>query len=208
MTISISEWSELQKQLTDPTTRRLSPARIDALTEEQRSAVVNLLIQLKQDVIVQFVTSWSSYAKLTAMGYESGWKSPFYDYYILPTNQLGYKQGRQATVPAMPVQTPAPASEPASKTAIRKKKQSRIDTDNPPAHRQQSIDTVMSQIRTLRTEQQMTQLELGEAIGMSKQHVTSHETGRFNPTLGTLADFAHALGYEITGLKLRKLKKA
>jgi transcriptional regulator with XRE-family HTH domain len=49
-------------------------------------------------------------------------------------------------------------------------------------------------LRQARTQQRLTQAELGNRLGVSSAYVQKIEAGRANPTLGQLANVARALG--------------
>lgn len=63
-------------------------------------------------------------------------------------------------------------------------------------------ETVVSQLRTLRKEQGMTQEHLAELVGTKKSNISRLESGRYNPSLDFLIKVADGLGKQIT-VKIR-----
>lgn len=63
-------------------------------------------------------------------------------------------------------------------------------------------ETVVSQLRTLRKEQGMTQEHLAELVGTKKSNISRLESGRYNPSLDFLIKVADSLGKQIT-VKIR-----
>ena len=63
-------------------------------------------------------------------------------------------------------------------------------------------ETVVSQLRTLRKEQGMTQEHLAELVGTKKSNISRLESGRYNPSLDFLIKVADGLGKKIT-VKIR-----
>lgn len=63
-------------------------------------------------------------------------------------------------------------------------------------------ETVVSQLRTLRKEQGMTQEHLAELVGTEKSNISRLESGRYNPSLDFLIKVADGLGKQIT-VKIR-----
>ncbi len=59
-------------------------------------------------------------------------------------------------------------------------------------------ETVVSQLRTLRKEQGMTQEHLAELVGTKKSNISRLESGRYNPSLDFLIRVADGLGKQIT----------
>ncbi len=63
-------------------------------------------------------------------------------------------------------------------------------------------EAVVSQLRTLRKEQGMTQEHLAEIVGTKKSNISRLESGRYNPSLDFLIKVADGLGKQIT-VKIR-----
>lgn len=63
-------------------------------------------------------------------------------------------------------------------------------------------ETVVSQLRTLRKDQGMTQEHLAELVGTKKSNISRLESGRYNPSLDFLIKVADGLGKQIT-VKIR-----
>jgi DNA-binding XRE family transcriptional regulator len=63
-------------------------------------------------------------------------------------------------------------------------------------------DAVVSQLKTLRREQGMTQEYLAELVGTKKSNISRLESGRYNPSLDFLIKVADGLGKQII-VKLR-----
>lgn len=63
-------------------------------------------------------------------------------------------------------------------------------------------EIVVSQLRTLRKEQGMTQEHLAELVGTKKSNISRLESGRYNPSLDFLIKVADGLGKQIT-VKIR-----
>lgn len=63
-------------------------------------------------------------------------------------------------------------------------------------------ENVVSQLRTLRKEQGMTQENLAELVGTKKSNISRLESGRYNPSLDFLIKVADGLGKQIT-VKIR-----
>ncbi len=63
-------------------------------------------------------------------------------------------------------------------------------------------ENVVSQLRTLRKEQGMTQEHLAELVGTKKSNISRLESGRYNPSLDFLIKVADGLGKQIT-VKIR-----
>lgn len=90
----------LMDSLTDPTTKRLSLARIAALSADQKSGVVGYLIGQKRPIIAGFITD-QMISDLTAADYTSGWHNAHFDFWIRPQHAQIFTQ-RESTyaVPA------------------------------------------------------------------------------------------------------------
>ena len=63
-------------------------------------------------------------------------------------------------------------------------------------------EAVVSQLRTLRKEQGMSQEHLAEIVGTKKSNISRLESGRYNPSLDFLIKVADGLGKQIT-VKIR-----
>lgn len=59
-------------------------------------------------------------------------------------------------------------------------------------------EAVVSQLKTLRKEQGMTQEHLAELVGTKKSNISRLESGRYNPSLDFLIKVANGLGKQIT----------
>ena len=59
-------------------------------------------------------------------------------------------------------------------------------------------ESVVCQLKTLRKEQGMTQEHLAELVGTKKSNISRLESGRYNPSLDFLIKVANGLGKQIT----------
>jgi transcriptional regulator with XRE-family HTH domain len=62
------------------------------------------------------------------------------------------------------------------------------------------IKRTAMRLKQLRTEREMSQRELAERAGISREYVTRLEAARQDPTLGTLEKLAKALKVKVTEL--------
>lgn len=61
---------------------------------------------------------------------------------------------------------------------------------------------MQNHVRALREERGLTQKELGEAVGVSRQAINAVETGKFDPSIWLAFDLAHFFGVSIETLFL------
>jgi putative transcriptional regulator len=61
---------------------------------------------------------------------------------------------------------------------------------------------VQNHVRRLREERGLTQKELGEHVGVSRQAINAIETGKFDPSIWLAYDLAQFFGVSIEGLFL------
>ncbi len=57
-----------------------------------------------------------------------------------------------------------------------------------------------NRVRELREQRGLTQKELGEQVGVSRQAINAIETGKFDPSVWLAHDLAHFFGMTIEGL--------
>ncbi len=55
-------------------------------------------------------------------------------------------------------------------------------------------------LRRIRLAKKMSQADLGEKLGVDKGYISTLESGKTNPTLGTIGKLATALGMKIENL--------
>ena len=56
---------------------------------------------------------------------------------------------------------------------------------------------MISRLKELREEQNLTQKELGEKVNVSRQAINAIETGKFDPSIWLAYDIAHIFGITI-----------
>ncbi len=61
---------------------------------------------------------------------------------------------------------------------------------------------MQNHVRRLREERGLTQKELGEHVGVSRQAINAIETGKFDPSIWLAYDLAQFFGVSIEGLFL------
>lgn len=86
------EFNALMNSLTDPATKRLSPALIDALSNHAKSLVVGYLIAQRKPIIAEFVTDVTK-ADLAAANYSNGYHNDCFNYWLRPEQRGGFQCG-------------------------------------------------------------------------------------------------------------------
>jgi putative transcriptional regulator len=56
-----------------------------------------------------------------------------------------------------------------------------------------NAENILNRVREFRTERRLTQEELGQAVGLTRQSIIAIEKGRFTPSIHTVLVLAHAL---------------
>lgn len=62
-------------------------------------------------------------------------------------------------------------------------------------------------IRAIRNDRDLKQLDVAEDAGITVAHLSKIESGKVNPTWGTVQDIAMALNVTIADIAIRSLKK-
>ena len=105
------EFTQINRELTDPATGRLDPVRIAQLDPVTKHRYVTNLISLKRPIIANFVTTRQE-EQVQKAGYESGYHNEFYGYWILPGHRPHFQTNTNALVAPATTETIADLPDP------------------------------------------------------------------------------------------------
>ncbi|HEY0108286.1 MAG TPA: helix-turn-helix transcriptional regulator [Fibrella sp.] len=204
--LSTADYNTYINSLTDQATGRLSIARINASPDSEKDAVVRLLISQKRPIIAAFVTK-AMEPELEKAGYQSGYHTMHFAYWILPVHAGAFTRSQVDTVVTPPVVDDVPPAPPAPKPRPERSAEPKSAEVVDPAETQ-LLQQVGSRIRELReshvpTPAQVRKLknvgrevtadtvgisqeQLAHLVGIPRTRMTALEKGNVNMVMSTL----------------------